>query len=68
VAPSMGVLNLQNCTWRISPFDAGQEGTRRWHISKSTSHGVCYKNVTLALGVGKCGARTRRCSRAAAAV
>jgi hypothetical protein len=48
-------------------FDSGQ-WTRRWHISKSTSRGVCNGDVTLAPGVGKREARTRRCSRAAAAV
>ena len=37
-------------------------------ISKSTSRGLCTGDVTLAPGVGKRGARTRRCSRAAAAV
>ena len=42
--------------------------TRRWHISKSTSHGVCDGDVPLAPGVGKRWARTRRCSRAAVAV
>jgi tetratricopeptide (TPR) repeat protein len=44
--------------------------TRRWHISKSTSRGVCNGDVTLAptCAGGKRGARTRRCSRAAVAV
>jgi tetratricopeptide (TPR) repeat protein len=42
--------------------------TRRWHISKSTSYGVCTGDEPLAPGVGKRGARTCRCSRAAVAV
>jgi hypothetical protein len=65
--PSMVVVNLQNCTWRTPPFMRAKR-TRRWHISKSTSHGTCNGDVTLACGVGRRGARTRRCSRAAAAV
>ena len=48
--------------------DTRAKRTRRWHISKSTSHGACDGDVTLAAGVSRRGARTRRCSRAAAAV
>jgi hypothetical protein len=44
------------------------QSTRRWHISKSTSRGACNGDVTLAAGEDRRGARTRRCSRAAAAV
>ena len=44
--PWMVVYHLQNCTWRTSPM----RRTRRWHISKSTSRGVCNGDVTLALG------------------
>ena len=62
--PWMVVMRWQNCTWRTSPFMRAK-GTRRWHISKSTSRGVCNGDVALAPGVGKRGARTRRCSRAA---
>jgi hypothetical protein len=65
--PSMVVIDLQNCTWRTSPFMRAKR-MRRWQISKSTSRGVCNGDVTLAPGVGRRGARTRRCSRAAAAV
>jgi len=61
------VVHLQTCTWRILPLMRAKR-TRRWHISKSTSHGACNGDVTLAPGVGRRGARTRRCSRAAAAV
>jgi hypothetical protein len=39
--------------------------TRHLHVSKSPSHGLCNGDVTLA--PGKRGARTRRCSRGAAA-
>ena len=46
--PSMVVVvHLQNCTWRTSPFMRAKR-TRRWHISKSTSHGACNEDVTLA--------------------
>jgi len=65
--PWMVVVHLQTCTWRTSPFMRAKR-TRRWYISKSTSHGACNGDVTLAPGVGRRGARTRRCSRAAAAV
>jgi hypothetical protein len=65
--PWMVVVRLQTCTWRTSPFMRAKR-TRRWHISKSTSHGACNGDVTLAPGVSRRGARTRRCSRAAAAV
>ena len=34
--PSMVVVHFQNCTWRTSSMRAKR--TRRWHISKSTSH------------------------------
>jgi hypothetical protein len=64
---AMVVVRLQNCTWRKSPSMWGKR-TRRWHISKSTSRGVCNEDVTLVRGVGKRGARTLQCSRAAAAV
>ena len=47
--------------------DAGQEEAAL-AISKSTSHGVCNGDVALAPDVGKREARTRRFSRAAAAV
>jgi hypothetical protein len=48
--PSMVVVHLQNCTWRTSPpcRTMRAKRTRRWHISKSTSRGVCNGNVTLA--------------------
>ena len=50
-------------------FDAGQEDAALApSISKSTSRGVCNGDVTSAPGVGRRGARTRRCSRAAAAL
>jgi acid phosphatase class B len=61
------VVHLQTCTWRTSPFMRAQR-TRRWHISKSISHGVCDGDVTLAQDAGRRGARTRRCSRAAVAM
>jgi len=64
---SMVVVHLQTCTWRTSTFMRAKR-TRRWHISKSTCHGVCNGNATLVPGVGRHGARTHRCSRAAAAV
>jgi len=41
---------------------------RRGHITKSISHALCKRDLTLAPGVGRRGAWTRRCSRAAAAV
>ena len=50
--------------------DTHEESGRNPHgdISKSTSRGACNGDVTLAAGAGRRGARTRRCSRAAAAV
>jgi hypothetical protein len=65
--PWMVVKHLQNCTWRTSPLMRAKR-TWRWHISKSISRGVCNGDVTFVWGVGKRVARTRRCSRAAAAV
>jgi len=43
----MVVVHLQNCTWCASSFMRAKR-TRRWHISKSTSHGACNEDVTLA--------------------
>ena len=62
--PSMVVVHLQICTCRTFPFMRAKR-TRRWHISKSTSHGACNGDVTLAPGVGKRGASARPCSHAA---
>jgi hypothetical protein len=42
----MVVVHLQNYTWRTSLMRAKR--TRRWHISKSTSRGLCNGDVTCA--------------------
>ena len=65
--PSMVVVHFQTCTCRTSPFMRAKR-MLLWHISKSTSRGVCNGDVALAQGVGKRRARTRQCSRAVAAV
>jgi hypothetical protein len=33
----MMAMNLQNCTWRTSPFDAGQEGAALAHLKEHLS-------------------------------
>ena len=63
--PSMVVVHLQNYQAHLT-FIAGQEDAALAHLKEHLS--LCNGDVTLAPGVGKRGARTRRCSRAAAAV
>jgi hypothetical protein len=46
---SMVVINLQNCTWCAFPSMRAKR-MRSWHISKSTFHGVCNGDVSLAQG------------------
>ena len=58
---------LQACTWRTFSLMQTRR-TRRWLISKITSPVVWRWDVTGVKGANKDGARTRRCSRAAAAV
>ncbi len=51
--------------------EAGKEDAALPHLKVHLSEehsGMCSGDVTLAAGVGRRGARTRRCSRAAAAV
>ena len=66
--PSMVVIHLHTCTWYVSQHTMLGNITRRCYISKGTSHGMWNGDVALAPGVRRRGARTRRCSRAAAAV
>ena len=64
---TMIVVHLRDYTLCTSPGMRAKR-TRGLNISKSTCRGVCNGDVTLVPGVGRRGARTCPCSRAAAAV